>query len=50
MPNVGNITPAFADVEPVMRDESRYGVPFAWGSLPLVYDGGLPAPPPTPGK
>jgi putative spermidine/putrescine transport system substrate-binding protein/spermidine/putrescine transport system substrate-binding protein len=38
LPNAGNIIPAFQTVEPIMRGEEQYGVPFAWGSLPLVYD------------
>lgn len=38
IPNAGNISPAFADVKPIMRDGAQYGAPFAWGSLPLVYD------------
>ncbi|MFN8592568.1 MAG: extracellular solute-binding protein [Thermomicrobiales bacterium] len=38
LPNVKHVIPAFQTVEPIMRGEDRYGVPFAWGSLPLVYD------------
>jgi spermidine/putrescine-binding protein len=38
IPNASNIIPAFETVEPIMRGEDVYGVPFAWGSLPLVYD------------
>jgi spermidine/putrescine-binding protein len=37
IPNAANIAPAFRDVAAVMRDGKQYGVPFAWGSLPLVY-------------
>src|SRR5205085_5523134 len=30
----------------VMRGDKRFGVPFAWGSLPLVYDtAAFPTPP-----
>ncbi len=36
--NAANIIPEFQNVEPVMRDDKQYGVPFAWGSLPLIYD------------
>jgi putative spermidine/putrescine transport system substrate-binding protein/spermidine/putrescine transport system substrate-binding protein len=36
--NAANIIPEFQTVEPVMRDAAQYGIPFAWGSLPLVYD------------
>jgi putative spermidine/putrescine transport system substrate-binding protein/spermidine/putrescine transport system substrate-binding protein len=36
--NAANIIPEFQNVDPVMRDGKQYGVPFAWGSLPLVYD------------
>jgi spermidine/putrescine-binding protein len=38
LPNAANIIAAFETVEPVMREDARYGIPFAWGSLPLVYD------------
>jgi len=38
IPNAANIIPAFQDVEPIMREDKQYGVPFAWGSLPLIYD------------
>jgi spermidine/putrescine-binding protein len=38
LPNVSNVIPEFQTVEPIMREDTQYGVPFAWGSLPLVYD------------
>lgn len=38
IPNAANLSPAFKSVAPVMRDGNQYGIPFAWGSLPLVYD------------
>jgi putative spermidine/putrescine transport system substrate-binding protein/spermidine/putrescine transport system substrate-binding protein len=38
IPNLKNLGPEFQAVKAVMRGEERYGVPFAWGSLPLVYD------------
>jgi len=44
--NAANILPAFQKVDPIMRDDKHYGVPFAWGSLPLVYDAdAFPTPP-----
>ena len=36
--NAANIIPEFQNVDPVMRDDKQYGIPFAWGSLPLIYD------------
>jgi len=36
--NAQHIVPSFQKVEPIMRGDKHYGVPFAWGSLPLVYD------------
>ncbi len=46
IPNLKNIAPEFADVKAVMKGEARYGLPFAWGSLPLVYDtAAFPTPP-----
>ena len=38
LPNAANIIAAFETVEPVLREDDVYGIPFAWGSLPLVYD------------
>ena len=38
VPNAANLAPAFKQVAPLMRDSKTYGIPFAWGSLPLVYD------------
>jgi putative spermidine/putrescine transport system substrate-binding protein/spermidine/putrescine transport system substrate-binding protein len=38
IPNSANLQPAFQNVEPTMKDGKHYGIPFAWGSLPLVYD------------
>ncbi|MFT3987881.1 extracellular solute-binding protein [Aestuariivirga sp.] len=38
VPNAANLAPAFQKVAPIMRDDKHYGLPFAWGSLPLVYD------------
>jgi spermidine/putrescine-binding protein len=36
--NVGNLAPAFASVDVLQDGAKRWGVPFAWGSLPLIYD------------
>jgi putative spermidine/putrescine transport system substrate-binding protein/spermidine/putrescine transport system substrate-binding protein len=36
--NFANVAPEFQSVTAVMRGADRYGMPFAWGSLPLVYD------------
>ena len=38
VPNLSLLAPAFQQVPAVMAGGTRYGVPFAWGSLPLVYD------------
>jgi putative spermidine/putrescine transport system substrate-binding protein/spermidine/putrescine transport system substrate-binding protein len=46
LPNLKNLAPEFANVQAVMRGEDRYGLPFAWGSLPLVYDTAAFATPP----
>ena len=36
--NVGNLDPAFRSVDVLQDGDKRWGVPFAWGSLPLIYD------------
>ena len=38
LPNAGNLAPAFQNHPAVTIDGKTFGVPFAWGSLPLVYD------------
>ncbi|WP_334175898.1 extracellular solute-binding protein [Pseudoxanthobacter sp.] len=38
IPNAARLSPAFRHVPSIMRDGKTYGVPFAWGSLPLVYN------------
>lgn len=38
IPNAANLSPAFENLPVLMRDGGQYGIPFAWGSLPLVYD------------
>ncbi|MCB1498846.1 MAG: extracellular solute-binding protein [Bauldia sp.] len=46
VPNAANLAPAFQHVEAIMRDGKQYGMPFGWGSLPLVYDkAAFPTPP-----
>jgi putative spermidine/putrescine transport system substrate-binding protein/spermidine/putrescine transport system substrate-binding protein len=46
VPNIANLAPEFQKVDAVMRGDKRFGVPFAWGSLPLVYDtAAFPTPP-----
>jgi spermidine/putrescine-binding protein len=46
IPNLSNMAPEFRTVAAVMRGSERYGIPFAWGSLPLVYDAdAFPTPP-----
>lgn len=36
--NIGNLLPAFKDVEAIKFDGKPYAIPYAWGSIPLVYD------------
>ena len=38
LPNRKNLLPAFQDVPAIVFDGKTYGAPFAWGSLPLIYD------------
>ncbi|MBX6320261.1 MAG: extracellular solute-binding protein [Rhodospirillaceae bacterium] len=38
LPNRKNLLQAFQKVDAVVADGKTYGAPFAWGSLPLVYD------------
>ncbi|CAN5193583.1 ABC transporter substrate-binding protein [soil metagenome] len=38
LPNAANLLLEFQKVDPIIRGDKRYGMPFAWGSLPLVYD------------
>jgi spermidine/putrescine-binding protein len=46
IPNASHLAPAFQSVAPIMRGDKRYGLPFAWGSLPLVYNkADFPKPP-----
>jgi putative spermidine/putrescine transport system substrate-binding protein/spermidine/putrescine transport system substrate-binding protein len=46
IPNAANLVPAFQHVAPIRRGDKQYGMPFAWGSIPLIYDKGtFPAAP-----
>jgi putative spermidine/putrescine transport system substrate-binding protein/spermidine/putrescine transport system substrate-binding protein len=36
--NAQNIIPEFKSIDSIKRDDKQYGIPFAWGSLPLIYD------------
>jgi putative spermidine/putrescine transport system substrate-binding protein/spermidine/putrescine transport system substrate-binding protein len=36
--NAGNLAPEFQKVPALWRGDQTFGVPFAWGSLPLIYD------------
>jgi putative spermidine/putrescine transport system substrate-binding protein/spermidine/putrescine transport system substrate-binding protein len=38
LPDAKNLQPAFRDHPAVTVGGKTYGIPFAWGSLPLVYD------------
>ncbi len=38
LPARKNLLPAFRHVDAIVADGKTYGVPFAWGSLPLIYD------------
>lgn len=44
--NWSNLAPEFQKVDALWRDGGTYGVPFAWGSLPLIYDPATFASPP----
>ncbi|MBZ9935566.1 extracellular solute-binding protein [Mesorhizobium sp. BR1-1-16] len=38
LPNRANLGPTFANVSSIVFDGKTYAVPFAWGSIPLIYD------------
>lgn len=38
LPLLGNLTPAFKDIPVLKKDGGVLGVPFAWGSLGMIYD------------
>jgi len=46
MQNAGNLAPEFRKVAAIVRGDKQFGLPFAWGSLPMVYDAdAFPTPP-----
>lgn len=38
VPNAKNLLPAFREVSAIVFDGKLFAVPFAWGSIPLIYD------------
>jgi len=38
IPNAAHLAPEFQKVKEIVRGDKQYGLPFAWGSLPMVYD------------
>ena len=38
IPNAANLAPEFHKVDAIVRGDKQFGLPFAWGSLPMVYD------------
>jgi putative spermidine/putrescine transport system substrate-binding protein len=36
--NLSNLLPAFRDIQELQHEGKDYGVPFAWGSIGLMYD------------
>ncbi len=38
IPNLANLSPAFQSVFSIVFDGKLYAAPFAWGSIPLIYD------------
>ncbi len=38
IPNLKNLAPEFQNVPVLMKGDDLYGLPFAWGALPLIYD------------
>ncbi len=47
IPNLANLLPAFQELEALRRDGHLYGVPFTWGSLPMLYRNSTYPEPPT---
>lgn len=46
LPALDALLPTFADLPGVMAGSVRYGVPYAWGSIPLIYaKAAFPRPP-----
>jgi len=38
LPNRANLSPVFTDVKSIVFGGQVYAAPFAWGSIPLIYD------------
>ncbi|MEX3975873.1 extracellular solute-binding protein [Paraburkholderia caribensis] len=38
LPNRSNLSPVFADVKSIVFGGQTYANPYAWGSIPLIYD------------
>ncbi|MEI9402536.1 ABC transporter substrate-binding protein [Mesorhizobium argentiipisi] len=38
IPNASNLSPAFKNVSAIVFDGKPYAIPYAWGSIPLIYD------------
>lgn len=38
LPNRSNLSPVFSNVKSIVFGGQTYAVPFAWGSIPLIYD------------
>ncbi len=38
IPNAAHLAPEFQKVKEIVRGDKQYGLPFAWGSLPMIYD------------
>jgi spermidine/putrescine-binding protein len=38
LPNRANLGPSFLNVKAIVFDGKTYAAPFAWGSIPLIYD------------
>lgn len=46
LPSLNALLPIFGDLPGVMAGRARYGVPYAWGSIPLIYaKAAFPRPP-----
>lgn len=46
LPALGNLLPVFQDISALAVGGTRYGVPYAWGSIPLIYSiAAFPSPP-----
>lgn len=47
LPALAALLPVFKDLPGVMAESARYGVPYAWGSIPLIYSKAAFQRPPT---